>query len=403
MANDTAATTPHERRLLELGWLVLGELEPHTEEMLRLARERMLDRLVALFPRFDWRLALVRHPRVVQHSPCEASLLLQEGLVEHDERGWDFSFVITPADLQTYYKSYAFAMPSRALSIAVVSLARLIPQQHGTTDADRAAQADRLCHLFLHLLGDLNGIEHRADASDYMSAPGEVEALDAMEHFDEETIEALGAELDDVADIRLEERPQSSATGMLGFYLQAIWHLRGDILSAVVQAQPWQFPIRLNRLTTGAVSTLLILMMTAEAWDLGMGQPLGRMAVFSLTVLLGTSVFILRRQKLLLRRSRRHLSEQIVLTNTSITLVVFLGMASTYLLLLLLSLVAGQLLFSPALVSSWASSVDGPIGAHHHVALGQLIASFGILIGSLGASFEGHHYFRHVTYVDEEL
>ncbi|MBT0961566.1 hypothetical protein [Denitromonas iodatirespirans] len=403
MTNDTAATTPNERRPLDLGWLVFGEPGPEAAEVLRLARQRVLDRLGELFPRFDWQLTVIRRPKAVLHSPCEGSLLLQEGLVEHDERGWDFSFVITSADLQTYYKSYAFAMPSRALSVAVVSLARLLPHDGAAKATDHAAQAERLCHLFLHLLGDLNGIEHRAEATDYMSAPTEAEALDAMDHFDPATVDALGAELDDVADIRLEERPQSSTTGMLGFYLLAIWHLRGDIFSAVIQAEPWQFPIRLNRLTTGAVSTLLILMMTAEAWDLGLGQPLGRMSALSLAILVGTSVFILRRQKLLLRRARGHLSEQIVLTNTAITLVVFLGMASTYLLLLSLSLIAAHLLFSPALVSGWAPSVTGPIGAGHYVALGQLIASFGILIGSLGASFEGHHYFRHIAYVDEEL
>ena len=31
-----------------------------------------------------------------------------------------------------------------------------------------------------------------------------------------------------------------------------------------------------------------------------------------------------------------------------------------------------------------------------------LVSSLGLLIGSLGASFEGHHYFRHVIYADEE-
>jgi hypothetical protein len=35
--------------------------------------------------------------------------------------------------------------------------------------------------------------------------------------------------------------------------------------------------------------------MTAEAWDLGMGQSLRFVLVFSLLVLLGTSAFILKR------------------------------------------------------------------------------------------------------------
>jgi hypothetical protein len=30
------------------------------------------------------------------------------------------------------------------------------------------------------------------------------------------------------------------------------------------------------------------------------------------------------------------------------------------------------------------------------------MAALGLIIGALGASFEQQHYFRHITYVDEE-
>jgi hypothetical protein len=253
------------------------------------------------------------------------------------------------------------------------------------------------------LLGDLNGIEHRPDPDDYMYAPSEADEFDAMSRFAPETVAELGAELESVADIRLEERPQHEATGFVAFYCQAIWHLRGDILDAVWQAQPWQFPVRLNRLTTGAVPTLLILMMTAEAWDLGMRQGLSQMAAFSMFVLVATSAYILQRQKLWLRRSPRRMTEQIVLTNTAIALVVFFGMATTYLLLMLLTLLLARLLFDEALIAGWAASLGEPIRFAHYLAMSQLTASLGILIGSLGASFEGQHYFRHIAYVDEEL
>lgn len=401
--NQSPATRASER-LLEIGWFVVDELDSRNLEILSRARERGLARVAELFPQFEWRLTIVTRPLPSQHNPAEASLLLQEGLVEQDGRGWDFTLVITHSELQTYYKTYAVAMPSRALSVAVVSLAGLLPRD--ATDVEPlsvAGGADRMCHLFLHLLGDLNGIAHRPDPADYMHAADEAAEFDAMARFAPETIESLGAELENVADIRLEERPQANATGALAFYFQAIWHLRHDILSAVWQAQPWQFPFRLNRLTTGAVSTLLILMMTAEAWDLGMSQTLSRMMVFSLIILIGTSAYILQRQKLLLRRSARRMSEQVVLTNTAITLVVCFGMATTYLLLLVLTLLVATLLFSEALVSGWAVSLGEPIRFGHYLALGQLTASLGILIGSLGASFEGQHYFRHITYVDEEL
>jgi hypothetical protein len=213
----------------------------------------------------------------------------------------------------------------------------------------------------------------------------------------------LAAELADVADIRLEEQPQARASGVFMFYLKAIWHLRDDIAGSIVQARPWEFPLRLNRLTTAAISTLLILIMTAEAWELGMSQPLYLMAAFSLVTLLATSAYILKRQKLLLQRSRQRLSEQAVITNTAIVAVVILGMATTYLLLLLLVMVLSGTLFQHELVSGWAASLHGRINLSNYLALAQLIAALGLIIGSLGASFEGQYYFQHVAYIDEEL
>lgn len=148
----------------------------------------------------------------------------------------------------------------------------------------------------------------------------------------------------------MEERPEAEQSGLLRFYSKAIWIEADAIVSAILQAKPWEFPFRLNRLTTAAISTLMLLLMTAEAWDLGMGQSLHFVLAFSLLALLGTSVFILKRQKLLLRRGGRRLPEQTVVTNVAISIVVLLGMTTTYLLLFALPLLLSGTLFNPSLL-----------------------------------------------------
>jgi hypothetical protein len=60
------------------------------------------------------------------------------------------------------------------------------------------------------------------------------------------------------------------------------------------------------------------------------------------------------------------------------------------------------LFFQPALVAGWAASLHGAVSTRHYLILSAFVASFGLLIGALGASFEQYHYFRHVTYIDEE-
>jgi hypothetical protein len=68
-----------------------------------------------------------------------------------------------------------------------------------------------------------------------------------------------------------------------------------------------------------------------------------------------------------------------------------------------LTLLFAGALFPDQLVESWAASLAGQIGWQNYVCLAELVASLGILIGALGASFEGQDYFRHIAYVDEEL
>jgi hypothetical protein len=115
-----------------------------------------------------------------------------------------------------------------------------------------------------------------------------------------------------------------------------------------------------------------------------------------------TSAYIVRRQQLLMRREVSLLSEQSVITNSTVTMVVLLGMLTTYSGLFCAALGLSAWLFPHELVVGWAASLNGDIQAVHYVVLAAFVASLGLLIGALGASFEQHHYFRHVTYIDEE-
>ena len=90
------------------------------------------------------------------------------------------------------------------------------------------------------------------------------------------------------------------------------------------------------------------------------------------------------------------------MTNVAISVVVFLGMATTYLVLFLLTLLLSHVLFSHTLVVGWAVSLRGKIEPYHYLIFAAFVASLGIVIGALGASFELPSYFRHIAYVDEE-
>ena len=406
MTRHHASNNQPIQHRIELGWLITHQLSDRNLAAVTASRDYMTDYLVKKFPQFEWHMPVVRRSEPIRQRFIESSQLLVEGAEERDIRHWDFAFVITRADLQSYYKPFALAVSSRAVSVAVLSLARLLPEFDNDDTAGRGGQAkiaNRLCSLGMHLLGNLNGLPHSTDATDYMFEPAGPDDLDAMTDFSETRRCQLTAELLQVADIRLEERPASARSGTLRFYLKAAWIGRGDIASAIIQAKPWEFPFRLSRLTAAALSALLILLITAEVWDLGMNQSPLFVGILSLASLLGTSLFVLKRQNLFLRRGKRQLTEQTVFTNISTALVVLFGMTTTYLLLFGLAVVIGGSIFPPRLVQEWAASLPQAVGWPDYLVLAGFVASLGILIGALGASFEGNPYFRHITFVDEEI
>lgn len=393
---------PAPPALVEIGLVVAGRLEKADREALQHARRSVLATLRTTFPEFTWRMPVVHRREFGKESPIEPVRLLDQAAMERETYRWDFTLIVTGADLVSYFKPFALGTPSKAVNAAALSTIRIDPAATGSPDHDQrvAVLAKRLAALMLHLLGHLNDLAHCDDPCDYMYAPRLAEDLDVMSGFSPEDRDWLRTQLAEEADVRLEETGRYRSA--LRFYTRILRRGFGDILRTVYRVQPWLFPLRLSRLTTAAVSTLLVLILTAEAWDLGMSQPPLLVLVFSVVVVLGTSAFIIKRQRLLLRRLPDRLSELRVSSNISMTVAVVLGMLTTYLLLFGATFLLTRTFYSPGLVAGWAASLEARVAFRHYLTLSGFVASLGLAIGALGASFEAQGYFRHVAYVDEE-
>lgn len=400
------AGTGDSSALIEIGWIVAGKLDAVDRQAVESARERMQEFLRSRLPSFNWQLPLEVREELAGSPIEEPVALLDAGVVERNIRHWDFTVVITNADLVSYYKTDAIAAVSRSLEGAVISTRRIDPRARSQSVSDSARierLAQRIHTLALHALGHYSGLGHTDEPRNLMFDFRTIEDLDRAEDFTGEQLTELQTDLREVADLRLEETASSQRSSSLMFYLRAAWINRHDIGEALWEARPWQFPYRFSRLTTAALSAMLVLIVTAEAWDLGMTQGSLFVLLFSLVVILFTTIYSLTRQKLFVRREHRRLSEQNVVTNVSTFAIVFVGMTTTYGLLFLLTLLGSKTLFGPLLADNWTTAFEGVPSFGHYLKLAAFVASLGLFIGSLGASFEKHTYFRHVTFVDEEL
>ncbi|TWU05820.1 zinc metalloprotease [Stieleria varia] len=396
--------------LIEIGIVIAGKLDTIDRQSLRGAVDWLSNRLSKTHADSGLRFCFseVDRPEMLAGALSEPSVLLRQAQEERDRKHWDFVLVVTASELTAKYSSAScFAALSRPFDAAVLSTSLIDPKAEGA-NVDEARRVDmisgRLGRLMMHAIGHLSGLGSVSEPDNIMHRPSTALDIDRMDQLDESQRQRQEEALIEMADPRLEE----SSANMIGrwwFVPQAAWINRREILQAVWAARPWQFTRRLSGLTIASVSTLLILMMTAEAWDLAISQtPLANLQL-AILVMTGATVFVALRQQLLIRRSSGR-SEQNVVTVASALLIVLLGLATTWVTLLALAMLIASLLFSSQLIANWAGAADlsaAQIGWGCRIAMSSFSSSLGLLIGALGASFESQHHFQHVIFVDEEL
>ncbi|MCA9111545.1 MAG: hypothetical protein KDA52_16450 [Planctomycetaceae bacterium] len=391
---------------VEVGLVIAGVLDTIDREAIEAARRRLMVELESRFADFRWTLSSVSRTEIDIARRVDPVVFLDDGQMERDLHQWDFVLIITSADLIGHHKPFALGVVSRTIDLAVISTARIDPNavELSADDESRIERiAERLQVLVLRCLGHLNGLPKSLDPNNLMWDFDNVIELDSMTEWTADQLNAMTSNLRAIADLRLEERMRVNTRSKFGFYARVAWSERREILNGILEAEPWLFPLRLSRLTTAAVSTMLVLMMTSETWDMAMSQSISIVLGMVLVSMCGTTAYVVARQQLLVRRQDRLLSEQIAVSKITTTLTVTCGLATSLLTLFIVSLILSYTLFAQPVVEKWGLSVQNEILFSHYVRLCGVIAAFSLCIGALGATFEDQSYFRHVTFVDEEL
>ena len=388
-------TTPDEPRavagarttkpVVSIGWVLATDLQD--EALLRAlsrTRQRLLDILSGQFPQFDWQLpALARH-RYPPRGAIDALPLLELGLHEKINSRLDYVLVIVSNELIPRDRILTIGVPSSALEVAVLSTARLATdEQFG----------ERLAGLALHLLGHMWGLEHAESGP--MIPPEEWTTLRA-ETFPESQEAKVVERLEEVADARLEEQP--SRRGWLLFHWHTFWADPKGILVDVVGYAPWKTPFRMGRLTAAAATSVLFLLLGAEAWEIGVNTSTGALISGALVAIISATLFIFLGQNLNQVSRQVGLREQLIRTRLVLLFTLLLGMATLWGVLFLVSYLA--VLYVPRQVPmAWLNiTLDLTLLARH----AAFMATLGVLAAALGGNLEDEQVLKARLYYDEE-
>ncbi|MDX1661532.1 MAG: hypothetical protein R3326_07055 [Gemmatimonadota bacterium] len=156
--------------------------------------------------------------------------------------------------------------------------------------------------------------------------------------------------------------------------------------------------LSLPTLSTAAVAPALILVFSAETWDVGFGMESWTAAAFAALSVVAATIYLARVQDLFFpRRERRVVNEHLAVVNVTVLLTLLLMMIGLFLLVGGLMLGIQILIFPSRLMETWPTLAVETIGASDHVRLACFISTVAVTTGALGGGLESRTVLRHLA------
>jgi hypothetical protein len=331
-------------------------------------------------------------PGAGNYAPLD---FLEIGLAEKLERDLPFLLIVTEVDLSSSSLAYTLALPSPLTNIAIISTRRLDPVFWGDAP-DPQRTAKRLTTLMLHSFGHLVALHHERDTANVMYPLEGVEDLDRMGRLTTPQLERIARVLPHEANER------STRDGKSGFVCRILLGDAGAIARAVVRANPFRLLTRMPTMLAAALSVIIVLLFSAETWDVAHAVTVPQIVSFSI-VSLAAAVFVLYRAfafDTLLSRDRR-ITESGVVTIAATFLSLLLTLLVMFAFFGGLMYLAIITVFPERLMESWPGTGEATT-ALDHLKLSLFLAAMGVLAGSLGGRSDSRDLVRGVLFILED-
>ena len=161
---------------------------------------------------------------------------------------------------------------------------------------------------------------------------------------------------------------------------------------------PWKLPFRLGRLTAGAATFIVILLLTSESWEVGVNFSPATLVAATVAAVLAAALFLFVGQNLGKMSGPGLWHEQLVRTRIVIFSSLLVGMVSLWIVLTCAAFVV-SLAMPDVVLARWLTSVPGPAVLARYAAF---MATLGLIGGAFGGNLEDEGNFKAKFLLDDD-
>jgi predicted Zn-dependent protease/multisubunit Na+/H+ antiporter MnhF subunit len=343
-----------------------------------------------------WRFHLDGSARLADHDRRRPSEFLDRATHRMVEGPYDLVVVVTDVPLVSSGERFVPGLASPLARVAVVSTENLRTASRGEPrrSLDDAAVRWNAATLMLHLVGHVLGARH-GDAGSVMEPFRFGSERRAVPPFDadvERYLDRIAGEIP-----AAEARPRGRLA-RLAFHAHSAVRNPRQILRALRNSRAPLLPFSLPRLSTAALTPTLVIVFSAEAWDVGFHMSDVTAILFAAVSVLAAAIYLQFVQNLTFPRKRhRIVTEHTALVNVTVFLVLLFAMVGLFGLVWGVMLVIELVVFPPNLMSSWPSLEEPVVGFLDLVRTGAFISTVGVLSGALAGGLESRTIVSHLA------
>jgi hypothetical protein len=393
---DTDATGPPADLVVDVGVLVTHSPGGDADALGSFAERIVGDATdeLAAATGVTWRVHAAKPDPLADRAARSPSEFLDEAALHMVERPYDLVVVVTDVPVTSRGDRTVEGLASPVGRVAVVSTRRLL-QPFGPESA-RALDSEPVrwngATLVVHLLGHILGAEH-GDGG--VMAPFSYDpSRRGVPSFDADVREHLRRIAGRVPEGPI---PRGRVRG-LAFHALSLVRNPGTVASTLFYSRAPLIPFSLPRLSTAAVTPTLILVFSAEAWDVGLNLSNFTAALFAIGSIVAAAVHLLYVQRLTFPRERSQvITEHMALVNVTVFCILVLAMVGLFVLVGSIIFLIELVVFPPNLMTNWPSLEDPSVGFVDLVRIGVFISTIGVLSGALAGGIENRMALRHLA------